>query len=96
MPSEHSWCDVIDQALAELGLQRPPYRYQAEAVIRVQFSAARTSARRLPDPGWVRDSILGIDEIREAIREHFALDSDHADWAIEDIDLAVDDVQDES
>lgn len=93
---QHGWCDVVGQALADLGLQRPPYRCTAELVIRVQFSATRTSARRLPDPGWVRDSILGIGEIREAIHEHFALDSDHADWTVEEIDLTVDDVQDAS
>lgn len=89
---EHNLCSVLDEALDELGLEQTRNAtYTATAVIRVTFEATlRKGCDSTPDNRWVQSS-LRDDEIREAIRDNFALDDDNDDVSVEDITIVIED-----
>lgn len=90
---EHGWCDVIDAALEELGLERAPKEYRAKLTITLDVYGTLANGRRdLPEGDWVRDSI-GVRAIERAIRDSIAFDDDHASGSVEDFEFEVDDVQ---
>jgi len=77
---EHGWCNVIDKALEELGLERAPKEYRAKLTITLDVYGTLANGRRdLP--------------IERAIRDSIAFDDDHASGSVEDFEFEVDDVQ---
>lgn len=96
--AEHGWCEVVDEALDELGLERASSTYTGTLVIRVNFRAEladRSNVDRV-DETWVRHSLACRSTLTDNIRDHFLLDDDWGDEAITDITFDIEDIEREN
>ena len=84
--------DVLNELDLEIGDDRG-CDFEAELVIRVQFSAHRNNGSDVPDEGWVQSSMDGEGQIENAIRRHMSLDSDCDDFTIDDISFEISDAR---
>lgn len=86
---EHGWCEVVDNILEDLGLERPTVTYAGTMTITVQFHAELGKGKRaLPSVSWVRDSISWSD-IESTIENGIEFDSDHTDGEVDDVSFVI-------
>jgi hypothetical protein len=91
---DNDWCSVIDNALDELGLERPRVKYRARATITVEFTAELADrSANLPGRGWVESS-MNMTAIEDAITDALDNDEDHeAETNVRDISITVSSVE---
>ncbi len=90
---EHGWCDVIDDALRELGLERKAKKYSGTLTIVVSFEAELEPGKETPSRQWVRDSV-SVDT--ESIEGALKFDSDHTESNVLDVTYQFSDIRDAS
>jgi hypothetical protein len=89
---EYDFCrEGVNDALAKLGLELGVLKYDATVNITMNLTATMHSPRPMPDEAWVASSIPQ-DELAQAIKHNFSMDSEHSGWSIWSVAIDVTDV----